>query len=97
MFIHFWERERVREWASAHSGGGAEREGGTESEAGSRFKATDGEIMTWAEVGPSTDWATQTSPILIFILLLYTAEYKLVGEVTFLKLWHPYSISYNKH
>ena len=52
------------------NGGGAEREGDTESEAGSRLWAvstepdaglelTDREIMTWAEVGRSTDWATQ--------------------------------------
>ena len=52
------------------NGGGAEREGDTESETGSRLWAvstepdaglelTDREIMTWAEVGRSTDWATQ--------------------------------------
>ena len=45
---------------------GAEREGDTESEAGSRLRAvstepdaglelTDGEIVTWAEVGSSTN------------------------------------------
>ena len=52
------------------NGGGAEREGDTESETGSRLRAvstepdtglepTDREIMTWAEVGRSTNWATQ--------------------------------------
>ena len=52
------------------NGGGAEREGDTESQAGSRLWAvstepdaglelTDREIMTWAEVRRSTDWATQ--------------------------------------
>ena len=52
------------------SGGGAEREGDTESEAGSRLWAvstephaglepTNHEIMTWAEVRGLTDWATQ--------------------------------------
>ena len=52
------------------NGGGAEREGDTESEAGSRLWAispepdvglelTDHEIVTWAEVGGLTDWATQ--------------------------------------
>ena len=52
------------------NGGGAEREGDTESEAGSRLWAispepyaglepTDHEIVTWAEVGRLTDWATQ--------------------------------------
>ena len=65
MFIYFWERQRQNE-----SGLGAEREGDTESEAGSRLWAgstepnaglelTDREIMTWAEVGCSTHWATQ--------------------------------------
>ena len=66
MFIYFWERQSM-------SGGGAEREGDTESEAGSRLWAistepnaglepTSCEIMTWdawAEVWRSTDWATQ--------------------------------------
>ena len=64
MFI-FWERD----WQSV-SRGVAEREGDTESEAGSRLRAVgtepdaglepmNREIMTWAEVGCSTDWATQ--------------------------------------
>ena len=53
--------------------GGAEREGDTESETGSRLWAvstepdtglelTDREIMTWAEVGRLTDQATQAPP-----------------------------------
>ena len=61
MFI--FERQSV-------SRGGAERETHTESEAGSMLQAvgtepypglelTSYEIMTWAEVGRSTDWATQ--------------------------------------
>ena len=65
MFIYFWRRER-----QSVSGGGAEREGDTESEAGSRLWAvsiepdvglepTNCEIMTWAEVDALTDWATQ--------------------------------------
>ena len=52
------------------SGGGAESEGDTEPEAGSRLRAVgtepeaalelvNHEIMTWAEVSRSTDWATQ--------------------------------------
>ena len=52
------------------SGEGAEREGDTESEAASSLwavstepnvglKLRNCEIMTWAEVGRSTDWATQ--------------------------------------
>ena len=61
MFIYFWQRETEHEQGS-----------GTESEAGSRIWAvstepdaglelTDHEIMTWAEVGCSTDWATQAT------------------------------------
>ena len=64
MFIHFWKTE------TEDKQGGAEREGDTESEAGSRLRAVGTEpdaglesasceIMTWAEVGRSTDWATQ--------------------------------------
>ena len=64
MFI-FWERQRQNA-----SGSGAETEGDTESETGSRLwavstepdaglKLTNYEIMTWAEVRRSTDWATQ--------------------------------------
>ena len=52
------------------SGGGAESEGDTESEAGSRLwvvspepdvglELADRKIMTWAEVERLTDWATQ--------------------------------------
>ena len=52
------------------NGEGADREGGTESEADSRLWAVSTEpdmglelmnckIMTWAEVGHLTDWATQ--------------------------------------
>ena len=65
MFIYFWQSEK-----QSMSGGGAEREGDTESEAGSRFwtvstepdagfELTHCEIMTWAEVRCSTDRATQ--------------------------------------
>ena len=65
MFINFWERKR-----ESVSGGGAEREGDTDSEAGSRFwavctepdvglKVTNHEIMNWAVVSRLTDWATQ--------------------------------------
>ena len=68
MFI-FWERERERDrvWAGE---GQREREGDTEPEAGSRLwavitepdvglKLTNHEIVTWAEVGRLTHWATQ--------------------------------------
>ena len=65
MFIYFWDWER-----QSTNGGGAEREGDTESEAGSRLWAispepdvglelTEREIVTWAEVGRLTNWATQ--------------------------------------
>ena len=65
MFIYFWDRER-----QSMSRGGAETEGHTEYQAGSRLWAVgtepdaglelmDLEIMTWAEVGHLTDWATQ--------------------------------------
>ena len=73
MFIYFWDRER-----QSMSGGGAEREGDTESEAGSRLwavstepdmglKLTNREIMTRAKVGRSTDWATQEPPKNLFL------------------------------
>ena len=58
--IYFWDRER-----QSMNGGGAEREGDTELEAGSRLRAistepnaglelTNCEIMTWAKVRCST-------------------------------------------
>ena len=64
LFIYFWERDRT--WV----GGGAEREGDTESEAGSRLSAVSTELdsglelrscelLTWAEVRHSIDWARQ--------------------------------------
>ena len=67
MFIYFWERGRDRGMSRVEEG---QREGDTESEAGSRLWAvstehdmglelTDCEIMTWAKVGRSTNWATQ--------------------------------------
>ena len=69
MFIYFCEKERDR----GVSGGGAESEGDTESEAGSRLWAVSTEpkaglelrnleIMTWARVGHLTNWATQAPP-----------------------------------
>ena len=77
MFIYFWERQGV-------SGGGSEREGDAESQAGSRLWAvstkpntglelTDREIMTWAKVGGSTDWATQVPQYIhkVWMLNLY--------------------------
>ena len=78
IFIYFWDRER-----QSMSGGGAEREGDIESEAGSRLWAistepdaglelTDCEIVTWAEVGHLTDWATQAPLCFLFEILILT-------------------------
>ena len=64
MFIYFWDRER-----QSMNRGGSEREGDTESKAGSRLRTVSTEpdagleptssvIMTWAEVSRSTNWAT---------------------------------------
>ena len=68
MFIYFWERQST-------SWGGTEREGDTESEAGSRLWAistdpntglelTNCEITTWTEVRRLTDWATQAPQLM---------------------------------
>ena len=65
MFIYFWETE-----TECEPGRVREREGDTASKAGSRLWAVstepnmglelmDCEVMTWAEVGRPTDWATQ--------------------------------------
>ena len=70
-FIYFWETETEHKW------GEGQREKETESKAGSRLWAvstepnvglelTNHEIMTWAEVGRLTDWATQ-APQCLFI------------------------------
>ena len=71
---YFWEtvRETEYEW-----GRGREREGDTESEAGSRLWAvntepnvglelTNREILTWAEVGRLTNWAIQAPQSALF-------------------------------
>ena len=69
MFIYFWERE-----GQSLSGGEAEREGDTESEASSGlwihsaepntgFERTNHEIMTWATVGRLANWATQAPQV----------------------------------
>ena len=64
-FLRYGDRQSM-------SRGGAEKEGDTEPEAGSRFWAvstepeaglepTDHELMTWAEIRCLTNWATQAS------------------------------------
>ena len=64
------------------NGGGSEREGDTEFETGSRLWAiskepdvalelTNREIMTWAEVGRLTDWATQAPRLCHFLNSLH--------------------------
>ena len=65
-----------------HSRGGAEREGDTESEEGSRLWAVSTEPwaqMTWAKVGCLTYWATQ-APLAINLTKkakdLYTENYE---------------------
>ena len=71
MFI--FERER-----QSASGGGAGREGDTESEAGSGLwavntepevglESTNREIMTWAKVGSLTNGATQVPLSFLFL------------------------------
>ena len=90
VYFSFWQRRR---WRQSMSGGGAKREGDAESEAGSRLWAvstepdtglelTDCEIMTWAEVGRSTDWATQAP-----LQLLISAQVVISQFVT----WSPMS------
>ena len=67
MFVYFWDRE------TEHEQGRDRERGNTESEAGFRLWAvgtepdtglepTDHEIMTWAKVRHTTDWATQMPP-----------------------------------
>ena len=73
--VYLFLRDRVRQ---SMRRGGPEREGDTESAAGSRLRAvstepdaglklTNREIMTWAEVWRSTDWATQVPSCSLFI------------------------------
>ena len=87
MFICFWERAQM-------CGRGREREGDTESEAGSRLWAispepdaglelTDREIVTWAEVGRPTNWATQAP-----LLSLYRPNYNRMERFCSLYRWH---------
>ena len=81
MFVYVWERDthtvRVGE---------AQREGDTESEAGSRLWAvstepdaglepTDHEIMTWAEIQSLSDGATQAPQPLFMSINLHLHHY----------------------
>ena len=73
MFIHFWETERDRVWAGE---GHRERETQTakqdpdsEPSAQSLTQGSNSwtvKIMTWADVWPSTDWATQVPQFALF-------------------------------
>ena len=73
-FICYWETERNRAWAGA---GQRERETQNPKQApGSELsaqsltrgsKVTNREIMTWAEVGRLTDWATQAPLSITFL------------------------------
>ena len=73
------------------SGGGAEREGDTKSKVGSRLWAvstepaaglelTNHEIMTWAKVGHSTDWATQ-APQWLYVFKLCILKMIIVANI----------------
>ena len=89
-FIYFWDRER-----QSMNGGGAEREGDTEPEAGSRLWAVstepdaglellDHKIMSWAEIRRLTKWATQ-SP---------SSSFK---KAVYLETWDSYSAMVSWH
>ena len=57
MFIYFWETESDREGAGQKEMETQNPKQGPGSELG--LKLTSSEIMTWAEVGLLTNWATQ--------------------------------------
>ena len=94
MFIYFWERQSM-------SRRGSEREGDTESEAGSRlwavsterdtgFQLRSCEIMTWAEVGRLTNWATQGSLKHEFLVLVRSTLFLMlfVLLVSYLRIFY---------
>ena len=73
MFLFIFERETEHEWGRGRE---REREGDTESEAGCRLwdvstepdaglEPANREIMTQAEVGRLTDWATQVPQVFL--------------------------------
>ena len=73
MFIYFWDRER-----QSMNGGGSERGrhriwNGLQALSGQHrarrgLELTDREIMTWAEVGRLTNWATQAPRVVLFLI-----------------------------
>ena len=100
-FIYFWERETEHKW-----GRGREREGDTESEAASRLwavstepgaglKPTNCEIMAWAKVGCSTNWATQVplkhifKKIFLSVLLTCHIENGVISVKDVFTILHP--------
>ena len=79
VFIYFWDRK-----GQSMGRGGAEMEGDTESKAGSRLQAvctepdaglelTNQNVMTRAEVGYLTNWATQ-APLLNILIRTQTCS-----------------------
>ena len=81
-FFYFWERKRAHVVGRGVVGW-AEREGDAQSEAGSRLSAvstepdaalrpTIREILTWAQVGCLTDWATQAPQSFIIYRFICT-------------------------
>ena len=95
VYLFLGKRER-----QSMSGAGAEREGDTESEAGSRLwavstepdaglKLTDREILTWAKVGMLNRLSQPGAPSSLFLVDLYLSEKKQrdkMGE-TLLQIW----------
>ena len=92
--IYFWETERDR----VHVGEG-QREREIQYEAGSRLWAvstepevgpepTNSEIMTWAEVGHLTDWATQAPLALTLNKNVFMPLLLIINEVHIFHLSH---------
>ena len=95
MFVYFWRKER-----QSRSRGGAEREGDTESEAGSTLCSVSTEpdaglepktreISTLAEVGCLTDWATQVPLPMVFSRLFC---FRLITIYMWVYFWAFYSV-----
>ena len=94
LFLTERERQRDRVWV----GRGRERGGhriwsssrlwavSTETDTG--LKLTDCEIMTWAEVGRSTDWATQAPHIQNFLSSKSTTQIQQKALLRLYLLWY---------